>query len=233
MAETMKDSRMCPNCGNKIEVEFQQEYEVPLFNKKVKNEIMSKRGDYFSTTCSKCGQKVMWAYPFRYVDPVQKLDFFLMPVGHPEEQKFFNNIDTFNTHVGFTTRLVADGDALAEKIIIQEAGLDDRVIELCKNLLWGDFCEEQLKYADYKMEFDLFVFSKSSEYKYVIMYAYEVNGKRETLALQLTEKYYNMIKNAFEPIYQKLPQTAFDEVNTKWAYKMYDIRRQNMKNEQK
>ena len=68
--------------------------------------------------------------------------------GDPMEDDIINNVRSGDVKNGYQTRLVANGMELAEKIQIFDSGLDDRTIEMCKVLLWGDLCERDPQYAE-------------------------------------------------------------------------------------
>ncbi len=220
---TQTEFRDCPKCGGRITFSFQQYYNVSLCDKRIKDEICHERYGFFSSKCPKCGYQVGIAYPFQYFDPEKKLNFCLVPVGHPAEKKFLDDAESYN-NPEYLTRLVADGNALADKILIADANLDDRIVELCKIFMWGDFCEKEPKYNDVSIIDSWFIYSdEDTKYKHTIPYIYENDGERDSLILWLTDSYYKMIKDAFAPIISKMPVRPFDEINSKWAYSTIDL----------
>lgn len=232
MASIKKFVGICEKCGNKIEHNFIEHYEVSFFNRHIKNEIVENKENYFTAVCSKCGDKVVIGYPFRYVDPKRKYDILLVRNSDPMEDEIINNVRSGDVKSGYQTRLVADGTQLAEKIQIFDSGLDDRTIEMCKVLLWGDLCEQDPQYAELTpVSCDYFRHAKDGS-KYsdanLLCYAYDVGEKRETAMLVLEENYYRNIAKHLEIDFAKNPLDKFEEINKNWANKIVKFRKKRL-----
>ena len=220
--KTMQNT--CPRCGATITHTYRQFYEVSKRDHRIKDKLLHERGEFFESQCPKCGIRADIMYPLQYVDVDKKLNIFLMPIGHPEEKKFLDNVEQYNIRPGFATRLVADGDALVDKISIFDAGLDDRVVEICKILMWGDLCEQQPKYVNAKCDLRWFIHSEpGKEYENTLLFGYEMGGERDSVILELSEGYYENIRKHFEPVFHLMPLKTFEEVNKSWANRAIDI----------
>ena len=95
-------------------------------NPELKESVMN--GSIFVHECPHCGEKSLLTIPVVYIDPAGRFIIFYstndMAVEAPEEGAF----------AGFSIRHVREIGELIEKVKIFDAGLDDRVIELCKNV---------------------------------------------------------------------------------------------------
>jgi len=139
----------------------------------------------------------------------------MVPIGDEQEKEILNSLININVPEGYLTRLVANQNELAEKVRIIEAGLDDRVIELCKHLAFGDLCEEQPIYRNCKVKQMLYFPNK--ELQHTVLYLYELNGKAESFFLDFKDGYYKMLEEWFQDAITKKGLKKFDEVNRKWA----------------
>jgi hypothetical protein len=193
----------------------------------MKEMLLSEGHDLFISQCPKCGHIASFSYPVQYIDFEKKLNIYLMPVGHPDEQNFFDNGAVFDSQPGFTTRLVADVDALVDKIRVFEEGLDDRVVEVCKVLKWGDLCETKPEYANANCYYQWFLSPENhKEYDNFIAYGYEMNGKRDSIIIELPSDFYEGIKQFFKPAFLQMQMGLFEEVDKSWAYEAIDLIKQ-------
>lgn len=220
----------CPVCGATIVHTGRQLYEVSNNNQSAKKKFLDEGRKCFMSHCPKCGLDVLFAYPVQYIDTEEKLNIYLMPVGHPEENEFFDNIFRYDTRPGFTTRLVADVDALVDKIRVFEVGLDDRVVEICKVLKWGDLCEEKPKYANAVCYSQWFLPSENDkEHVNYLAYGYEINGKTDSIIIELSSDFYEGVKKFFASTFYNMKLGLFEEVNKAWAYEAIDCLKQQKK----
>ncbi len=221
----------CPMCGATITVSYKMFYEVTKENQHIKEQLRDPGSDIYKTKCPKCQVDATCEYPMQYVDHIQKLNFYVVPVGHPQEKKFFEMVDQFDCYPGYTTRLVADNHTLADKIRVFDAGLDDRIIEIDKILLWGDICNEKPEYATVKCtdQWYFHVEKKNDQgINHSISYVVEKNGKKELIPFVLTDGYYESTKKVFEPTLSRIKMGKFEEVGRKWAYDVIDQHRKKI-----
>lgn len=128
--------------------------------------------------------------------------------------------------------MVADGTELAEIIQFFDAGMDDRTIEMCKILLWGDLCEQDPQYGEFALRScNYFRHPKDgSAYSdaHLMCYAYDAGEERDTVILQLDESYYQNIAEHLRPDFAEHPLGKFEEINKNWAYKIVDYRKKRL-----
>ena len=95
-------------------------------NPELKEQVMN--GSLFVHECPHCGTKILMTSPVAYIDPAGKFIILYsvndVAVEAPEEGAF----------AGFAIRHVREIGELIEKVKIFDAGLDDQVLELCKNV---------------------------------------------------------------------------------------------------
>ena len=98
--------------------------------------------------CGKCGVETDIVYPLMYHDTEYRLLFGLIPggadAGHLDPRLAEVDPDVASTH---QLRLVGSPNELKEKVVLADAGLDDRVVELFKLLLRRDD-ENQIQEGD-------------------------------------------------------------------------------------
>ncbi len=87
-------------------------------------------GDVFTFRCKACGTSELLFYPMLYHDPSTQLMCWLMPLDATGKPDLVPLAAMYSE--GYAMRAVGDLNALIEKIVIVEAGLDDVVIEMVK-----------------------------------------------------------------------------------------------------
>ncbi len=104
-------------------------HENPELRDKVKD------GSLFVWECPHCGRSNLARYETLYHDPERKLMVWAAPSSEVSETQM--RAISYHTKAmgGYTLRLVDDTGDLIEKILIDECGLDDMLIELCKYVM--------------------------------------------------------------------------------------------------
>jgi len=89
-----------------------------------------KDGSLFVWECPDCGKMNLAKYETLYHDPDSKLMIWLSDKeAGAEMMAIVNHTEAMG---GYTLRRVTDVGGLIEKVLIFDAGLDDKVVELCK-----------------------------------------------------------------------------------------------------
>ena len=121
----------CASCGKQYEIET-----VPAVNTDHNPELKAsvRDGSLFVGRCPHCGASSLVLYPFLYHDPEARLIVWLLPEGAQgyDEAAVQQMSAQVKALEDYTVRRVATVGELIEKIGIADAGLDDRVVELCK-----------------------------------------------------------------------------------------------------
>jgi len=99
----------------------------------LKRKLMS--GELTRFTCDACGHTADVVYSILYHDMEKQLMVWMVPSGEvPQDDGGFSAL-LAGGMAQYTRRLVASRNALVEKILIFDADLDDRVMEVFKDLL--------------------------------------------------------------------------------------------------
>ena len=119
----------CSKCGQQQTVTVYRSINVSE-NPELKAKV--KDGSLFLWECPHCGQVNLAKYETLYHDPSAKLMVWLIPSGEISETQM--QAITMHTKAmgGYTLRRVNDMGSLMEKVLINDAGLDDIVVEMVK-----------------------------------------------------------------------------------------------------
>lgn len=93
----------------------------------------AETGTLFALTCPRCGFEANLEQPCLYVDPKRRLCIYEVIDDEMAKKaaEMFSDPDNANARMS-TCRIVSGRNALADKIVAFNAGLDDRAIELLK-----------------------------------------------------------------------------------------------------
>ena len=121
----------CSKCGQQHKVTVYRSINISE-NPELKAKV--KDGSLFLWECPHCGQVNLAKYETLYHDPAAKLMVWLIPSGEISESQM--QAITMHTKAmgGYTLRRVNDMGSLMEKVLINEASLDDVVLEMCKDV---------------------------------------------------------------------------------------------------
>ena len=213
----------CPTCGHSQKYNYYGSINVTV-DKELKKSVRDL--SVFRVYCKHCGEKINVLHPMLYHDMDKNLQIWLLPRGTTEEEKavenkHFREIKSHPPLPDYTTRLVATPFLLVDKVKVFDAGLDDRVIELCKIFMYGDLCDENPQYSNREIT-DAF-FHQFKDGTNAIQYLCVNND--ENFTLRIDDEYYSTIANAFKETFEKMPSDAFDEIDQTWAYNAIDFRK--------
>ena len=116
----------CSHCGKSTEIELRTSIQVaedPELKLRVKD------GSLFVWECPYCGHRNLAKYQTLYHDPQARLMVWLLPGGEQPPKAVEEAVAGLE---GYTLRLVREVGDLIEKVNIQDAALDDVVLEVCK-----------------------------------------------------------------------------------------------------
>ncbi|MGI6212341.1 MAG: CpXC domain-containing protein [Anaerovoracaceae bacterium] len=191
----------CPECGRELTVtsgEFIDVSEDP----QMKEKIVS--GEYFSVTCPDCGEEMLVERPVMYIDPEHEFNVYMEPNHSADLVKSLNSIKLQKG----TYRVVSTGLELAEKIFIQEAGRDDRLIEIYKYLLAQD-AQDQM---DLLSEDIVYTYDGAQEL--FVVWSSD-NGEGEKMSAELNPDYYHDLEKAYGELLPDIG-SQYAEVNRAW-----------------
>lgn len=119
----------CSSCGEVHSIDVYSSINVaqdPDLKEKVST------GSMFVWECPHCGKVNLVKYPLLYHDPQSRVMVWLLPDGSVSQDKINMLSSQLEDLDGYVLRRVGDVGSLIEKIKIFDAGLDDRIIEMCK-----------------------------------------------------------------------------------------------------
>lgn len=110
-----------------------------------------KDGSLFVWECPACGTANLARCQMLYHDPEQRLMVWLLPDGVMSEERMETVEKALAAQAaeleGYVLRRVSDVGSLIEKVNIHDAGLDDRVIEMCKYVTKTELAEKNRQRA--------------------------------------------------------------------------------------
>lgn len=124
----------CPKCGAEKEVAIWESVNTSV-DPSLKQMVLERRLTEF--VCPSCGYTTPVIYGFLYHQPEDKVMISFV-TSDDQVQGVINSFTTppFNMFPGYKKRVVRSYEELTEKIRIFDSGLDDRVIEIEKLLLF-------------------------------------------------------------------------------------------------
>lgn len=105
----------------------------------LKQDILSRKINIFS--CPDCGQMALMPSPLFYKDEDKKLILYFSPATtHQDRQRLFEDLKQKSSAEikqmqGYHLRFISEYNELLEKILIFDAGLDDKVVEFLKMMI--------------------------------------------------------------------------------------------------
>lgn len=216
MAITTEALAPCSKCGQKNKITIYKSINIsenPALRDKVKD------GSLFLWECPHCGQVNLARYETLYHDPERKLMVWLMPEGEISETQM--NAITMHTKAmgGYTLRRVNDMGSLMEKVLINEAGLDDAVLEMCKYVTKMEMLQKSIG-NDRKEEFMAASFhfykSEGEGNDRLITFMYGFDG--QMLGVNVAWNVYQDCNGILERNPIMKPANGFERIDADWLY---------------
>ena len=209
----------CPECGKYTRI---QKYEVvhSRRNRTQKNRIL--KDSLFDVSCSFCGNEFRYVYDMIYADSKHRYRAVLASSEESSEdvmtalknEDYSQQIgEILEDYVddGYRIRVVRDSRTLAEKALIFDRGLDDRIIELAKIILGGVLKKDDPDIE--KMYFNEAIYDDGSREKCFIG---SVNGELQSKPYGLTDRVLWRISEAYSK-YLAIYEKDDYEVDEAWA----------------
>lgn len=137
MSLNAQEKIKCPKCGTLNDVTLWQSLTVSD-SPDLKQELM--RGNINVLSCTSCSTRALVPTPLLYHDEEKKLLFSFYPVNDADKaREYLSEIRESSRKSGeleeyrdYVLRFVSDYNSLMEKILIFDAGLNDKTIEIIK-----------------------------------------------------------------------------------------------------
>src|SRR4051794_36525944 len=135
----------CPGCQHEQDFTAWRSLNVTL-DRDRKADVVSGKLTRF--TCDQCGHTAEVVYPMLYHDMERRLMVWMLPkdpdAPEPaEEETPPPPAEMGVSGEGYVFRRVTTRNELVEKVFVVDHGLDDRVVELVKVILWEQMPEEK------------------------------------------------------------------------------------------
>lgn len=155
MSLKSKAKAICQKCGHEHTVEIYKSINTAT-DPDLKAAVIS--GEAFLWECPNCGTSNLAAYECLFHDPDARYMVWMLPFGEPEGPEKDAIMNQTRAMGDYRLRIVNNAGDLMEKVIIFDAGLDDRCIELVKYVA-GNELEGVTNLHFYRMQDDVMVFS--------------------------------------------------------------------------
>ncbi len=137
MSKFSKNNVDCPECGNSQVFTTCQSI-IAHISPELKEQVLT--GELFVYKCEKCGKSFPITYPCLYHDIEKHLMVYMTPNKediHKMNEVLIGSPETMEAQAeqGYVYRGVTTVNELAEKIMIHDMKLDDRIIEVIKMLI--------------------------------------------------------------------------------------------------
>lgn len=150
MSEKRIEKIRCPKCGMEHEFTVWNRINTAL-DPDLRDKV--KSGELFRTACPSCGQLIDVVYPCLYHQMEDKIMIYYAPGEEAMKmasEAFREGTEEIRAGQGedsemkeYTCRVVGSLYDLQEKIAVFDAGLDDRVIEICKIFIGSELQDSQ------------------------------------------------------------------------------------------
>lgn len=204
---------VCPVCKTEHKIKIWENLEVAE-NEKQKEKILNN--EFFMFDCKKCDYSAPLAYNFLYSDKKKNLLMWLLPDASDEVLEKLEQADTGDE--ALICRVVETPNELKEKIMINEAGMDDRIVELFKLVyvsqlvsITGD--ESVAEEGITEMLFDV----NDGQYSFVVFFE-----KREPVMIPANYDVYIKLYTDFIEIVEENEKKGFEKIDFLWAKDMFN-----------
>lgn len=205
MSQPRQIEILCPQCGQKITATAYDSINTDLAANVAETII---NGDRFKVKCPKCKIERYLEYDLLYHDMKHGAMIWVV---HPNQEGYeekASEIRTFSPDFWATTRLVPHMNALREKVACLEAGVDDRIIEICKVFLENEVAKQR---PEFQLDNAFYTFQGQKQ----VILLYDCDGKR--LSCTLDTKLYAMIETLFGKALREMKQEPFPVIDRDWA----------------
>lgn len=210
----------CPQCKTEQKIKVWESVNVSL-SPKEKQKILD--GEFFKFKCKKCDFEAPLAYNCLYSDIENKLIIWMIPELTDELKEKLSVAETMKGDEEHSTkdyiyRIVTTPNELKEKIMINDAGLDDRIVELLKmvylsqiSTITGDekIAEENIS--------EMYLDIQGEEcYSFIVFFE-----KRNPLMIPINYDVYIKVYEDFIDLVESEQEEKFTEVDFQYAKKMF------------
>ncbi len=189
-----------------------------MLDPEMKSKVRDKSA--FRFTCPHCGHSVLMDYGFLYHQMEDQImihytqaeenikDIYDFYAGNRDSELYKDFPDL---HAKYLNRIVRSVNQLLEKLAIFDAGLDDRIVELCKAFILSEY----LKQHPDSTGPELLMFN-DEEQGHIIQI---IDNGKTTGYTALADEFYALIKEKFSPRLKDIRDDNEPIINQAWALK--------------
>lgn len=200
----------CPHCGKSQKFEMWRVINV-ADNPEMKEKVKTK--EVFKLECKKCGRLVNADHQFLYEDPENKI-----AIHYAREKDVPVVKEDLKKYEGYTTRVVSYQNDLIEKLMIFDAGLDDRIIEIVKAIYVN-----QLYTINPSYKIDEILFDNTKEEAKIVFIS---SGKLLTESA-MSNEVYESIESQFKDKMAPFAEETEVSIDFEWAIKLLEAQNTN------
>ena len=221
MSETHIKKMACPRCGKESDFVVWDSINT-LQNPEMKAKVRS--GDAFVFECPHCGSKTQINYTTLYNQAEDHVMIYLVT---KDSDKAIEIVDQMMGKDGkvlpfervlskeYTKRVVINPDQFKEKLLILDAGLDDRIVEIMKMMMIAVL---SMKEPDTQIREFLFDRGKDGEFKFTLNLG---NGRWGSTGY--SQALYEHVKSDFKKELEEEKNPIM--VDSKWAFHVMEKKR--------
>lgn len=146
MSQSAMQEITCPKCGKKTSFLVWDSINTmkdPEMKEKVRND------EAFRFHCPACGASALLNYNFLYHQQEDKVLIYVSADGEDASEMAQILDQRGNAFDGYRKRIVRSYNAFKEKLLILDAGFDDRIVEIIKSSVWDNV---EAHYKDKKID---------------------------------------------------------------------------------
>lgn len=204
----------CPACCEDSDFNICSNIDISE-NPELKQKLFSR--ELFRFTCPECGEKIIVAYDCTLLDKANKLIIALTTADNEDDIESKLKID------GYTLRITRSINQFVEKLALFEDNIDDKVIELYKLMLEGQY-EDERPGAEI---LGIYYSGKDTDTDSILFYI--ITGDRENCRASLSMQTYHAIEEQFAAAKEKYSDDC--EINSDWAISVLQSGELNSKSE--
>ena len=217
MSKQIQETITCPTCGKESEFTVWQSINTKL-DPEMKSAVRDRSAFLF--TCPHCGHKAPADYGFLYHQMEDQI--MIHYVQSEEDVKQIYDLYAGNSNnellkgfpnlqANYLSRIVRSMNQLLEKLAIFDAGLDDRIIEICKVFITAEYLKQHPDRTETEML--MYTGEKGEHIIQILEDGKPVGGTR------LSDDMYNAIKGHFLPRLKDIRDDKEPIINQAWALK--------------
>lgn len=226
MSKFNMETMVCPKCKTEQKIKVWESVNVTQ-SPKEKERIL--KGEFFRFACKKCDMTAPLAYNCLYNDMDKKLLVWLIPELTDEVEEKLASAETIadddKSGLGYIYRIVETPNELKEKIMINDAGLDDRIVELLKMIYMSQMADitGDKTIAEEGITEMLLDVKGENDFAFVIFFE-----KREPLMIDINYDVYIKVYEDFIELVEEVSEEKFTRVDFQWAKKIFSLKNDKM-----